>query len=358
MQEIVIGNNEAGQRFDKYLHKYFKEAPGSFIYKMLRKKNIELNGKKATGNEKLNAGDSVKIFMADDTIAKFRGAAGQTAAAVPSSTIMGASLKNSADSTTQAKNSRLVKERLIYEDENILILDKPAGILSQKATHADVSINEMIIDYLLYENKLTEEQLQTFKPSVCNRLDRNTTGLITFGKTLKGIQELSQGFKERSFDKYYLAAVWGRIEKSSLIDGYLTKNEKTNTVTISSAAQDKDASHIQTAYEPLAYSIISDKDNRYDITLLKIKLITGKTHQIRAHLSSINHSLLGDDKYGIRSRNEFLKKYYNIKWQMLHSYELSFNNCEDFEVLGSLDGKTITATPGKMYTQLFDDILC
>lgn len=356
MQEIIIGNNEAGQRFDKYLHKYFKEAPGSFIYKMLRKKNIELNGKKATGSEKLNTGDSVKLFMADETIAKFRGMVGQTVAAVTTSEVSEITPKKAATLEAQAKNSRLVKNQLIYEDENILILDKPAGILSQKAMQTDISINEMIIDYLLCENKLTEEQLQTFKPSVCNRLDRNTTGLITFGKTLKGIQELSLGFKERTFDKYYLAAVWGRIEKSSLIDGYLTKDEKTNKVSISTVPKDKDASHIQTAYEPLAYNIISDKDNRYDITLLKIKLITGKTHQIRAHLSSINHSLLGDDKYGIKKRNEFLKKHYNIKWQLLHSYELSFNNCGDFEVLSSLYGTTITASPGEVYTQLFGDI--
>lgn len=334
MQEIKIRKNEAGQRFDKYLSKYFKEATTSFIYKMLRKKNIELNGKKASGSEKLVEGDVIKIFMADETIEKFRG-------------------KSIVVKNSSSINTSIIRENIIYEDENILIVNKPVGVLSQKAKPEDISINEMFIQYLIEDNKLSNDELETFKPSVCNRLDRNTTGLITFGKTLAGVQELSNGFKLRSFDKYYLAAVWGSVEKSSWIDGYLCKNNKTNKVTIQKNSRD-DASYIQTSYEPVKTTFIQVNNKKMPITLLKIKLITGKTHQIRAHLASINHSLLGDDKYGNAKLNVELKKQYKINFQILHSYQLAFNNTKELIALNSLNDKTIEAPITKQIKQLFD----
>ena len=350
MQEVIIGKNEAGQRFDKFLGKYFKAANTSFIYKMLRKKNIELNSKKATGNEKLNVGDSVKFFMADETIAKFRGCviSGNASERV----ISKKTEETSSVNVPNKKNVELITSRVIYEDEHILLVDKPAGILSQKATPTDVSINEMIIDYLIDKGDISVDELQTFKPSVCNRLDRNTTGLITFGKTLAGTQALSQGFKDRTFDKYYLAIVWGHIVEPSLIDGYLIKDEKSNKVTISSKAI-KDSSPIHTYYEPVrrGYVEINGKDKA--ITLLKIKLITGKTHQIRAHLASIGHSLLGDDKYGVKVLNESLKKQYKIKFQMLHSYQLHIGEDQGNEALDNIKGKCITAKPAVIYDNLF-----
>ncbi len=341
MQEIIIGKNEAGQRFDKFLGKYFKEATTSFIYKMLRKKNIELNSKKATGSEKLNVGDSVKLFMADETIAKFRGS--------------GVSSGNETSLKSQNVNKKhvdLIASRIIYEDEHILLVDKPAGILSQKAQPKDVSINEMILDYIIDKGELTKEALQTFKPSVCNRLDRNTTGLITFGKTLAGVQALSQGFKDRTFDKYYLAVVWGHITEASQIDGFLTKDERTNKVTISHK-ETKDSSPIHTYYEPVRTGYVDIDGRDKAITLLRIKLITGKTHQIRAHLSSIGHSLLGDDKYGISGANEALKKQYGIKFQMLHSYELNISDSEASPTLAAIKGQTVKAEPADIYTNIF-----
>ena len=156
MQEIKITENQAGQRFDKFLFKYFKEATSGFIYKMLRKKNIVLNGKKSDGKEKLNVGDSIKIFMADDTILKFRG-------------------------ETKVDIVKPIDLDIVYEDDNVLIINKQSGMLSQKAEASDVSVNEYIISYLVSTNKLSEEQLKTFKPGVCNRLDRNTSGLIIAG---------------------------------------------------------------------------------------------------------------------------------------------------------------------------------
>ena len=208
MKTFIIKENEAGQRFDKYLKKLLKEAPSSFVYKMLRKKNIVLNGKKADGSEKLNARDEVKLFLADETYDKFAGA----------------EVKESFPTTALD---------IVYEDEDILIINKPAGMLSQKAQPSDISANEYIIGYLLQSRALKETDLRTFRPSVCNRLDRNTSGLLTAGKTLKGLQDLSETLKKRTVKKYYLCLVAGCIRAPQHLKGYLMKDERQNRVFIS-----------------------------------------------------------------------------------------------------------------------------
>ena len=157
MREFVITPNEANQRMDKYLGKLLKEAPKSFFYKMLRKKNIVLNDKKATGNEKLKTGDSIKLYLSDETFDKFAGAR-----------------ENVPALNQKKRNQWTLEASVVYEDENVLFLNKPVGILSQKATPEDVSVNEYVIRYLLDTHAIEEKELQTFKPSICNRLDRNT----------------------------------------------------------------------------------------------------------------------------------------------------------------------------------------
>ena len=292
MKEIVINENEAGQRLDKFLGKLLKEAPASFYYKMLRKKNIVLNGKKATGNEKLTAGDSVKLFLSDETFEKFAGK------------------QQTKDPVVSVPHISL---EIVYENHDVLAINKPAGRLSQKAKKEDISANEYILQYLLESGTITRESLHTFKPSVCNRLDRNTSGILVAGKTLNGLQQMSKAFRERSMEKYYLAIVAGHISKPRRIEGYLKKDGQTNQVRIFSKPS-KDAKPIITEYRPL--KLLGQ------VTLLEVHLITGRSHQIRAHLASIGHPVIGDTKYGNpRLNREFLKNA-GVTHQLLHAYRL------------------------------------
>ncbi len=319
MRQISIRPKEAGQRFDKYLGKYLKKAPKSFLYKMLRKKNITLNGKKATGQEKLCAGDTVKLFLSDETIEKF------------SENLLPADLKTS-------ENCRL---DILYEDTHTIFINKPAGMLSQKAAPTDVSLVEHLISYLLESGQITREELATFRPSVCNRLDRNTSGIVAAGKTLPALQDLSLMFRDRTLGKYYLCLVKGNVAGSQRIDGYLSKDTSSNKVTLTKTER-PEAVRIETEYRTLAAGD--------DCTLLEVHLITGKTHQIRAHLASIGHPILGDYKYGDRKKNDPLRSRYGLKHQLLHSARLIFPECEG--ALAALSGKVIEAPLPDLFAEI------
>ena len=307
MKEFQIRDNEAGQRFDKYLSKLLRNAPKSFFYKMLRKKNITLNGKKATGNEKLEAGDQVKLFLSDETFDKF---------------------------SQQDKAARAVTTLdVLYEDADVLLINKPAGMLSQPDDTKEPSMVEYVIGYLLEKVELTEEDLWTFRPSVCNRLDKNTSGIIAAGKSLVGLQELSELFHDRTVHKEYLCIVKGVLHEKKHIKGYLYKDTKQNKVAIYKQKQ-KEAQPIETVYEPL-------EDNG-EVTLLKVGLITGRTHQIRAHLASEGHPLAGDTKYGQDAFNRRYREKYQLKHQLLHAFRLSFPDGMEGR-LSDLSGKCFRA---------------
>ena len=317
MQELHITENEAGQRLDKLLAKFLNEAPKSFLYKMLRKKNITLNGKKASGSEKLATGDCVKLFFSDDTIAKFS--------------------SNQITQTTEPLD-------ILYEDAQILLLNKPVGMLSQKAKNTDVSAVEHLISYLLRSGQITTEELQTFHPSVCNRLDRNTSGILAAGKSLAGLQEMSRFFKERSIEKYYLCPVSGIVREPAYIKGFLHKDEKTNTVRVLNK-ESKDSMPIETEYRPLSAN--------GNVTLLEVHLITGKTHQIRAHLASEGHPIVGDYKYGNRKLNDLYQKQYGLNFQLLHAYRLKIPKTDG--ILSYLSGKEFTADPPELFQRICKD---
>lgn len=180
MYKITITEREAGQRLDKYLHRLLPNAEKGFLYKMLRKKNITLNDRKADGSEKTAAGDSVKIFFAQDTLSKFMGKETDGGA------LSSASKTPHSVSDYGSAYRKLSNIQVIYENDHILLLDKPAGVLSQKADKLDLSLNEWLIGYLLEKGGLSAEDLTFFRPSVCNRLDRNTSGIVLCAKTLKG----------------------------------------------------------------------------------------------------------------------------------------------------------------------------
>lgn len=283
MQEFLISKNEAGLRFDKYLVKLLDKAPQSVIQKSLRKKNILLNEAKADGSVKTKVGDRVQIYMRDETIAMFRGTSRSEAA------------------SNETKN-KIIPVPILYEDEHILVLNKPAGLLSQKAKPSDVSVVDFVVDH--YSKKAHSGEL--FTPGICNRLDRNTDGLMLAGVSLPGSQELNRIVKDRSLQKYYLCVVEGKVTKHGSLNGFLRKDTQTNKVYISQDPDMGDA--IETEYEPLAYN------DRYSV--LKVHLITGKTHQIRAHLASIGHPLVGDSKYNTNAKKKGRP--------LLHSWQMHF----------------------------------
>ena len=292
MRDLTIGKNEAGQRMDKYLKKYFPEAGSGFLYKMLRKKNILLNEKKADGKEMLKQGDRIRLYLAEETIEKFRG--GQMKPAV------------------SGRKTSDIKLDVIYEDDHVAIVNKPAGMLSQKAKPSDLSLVEYFQRYLLETGAISEQELETFHPAPCNRLDRNTSGLVLCGKSLAGLQALSEALKLRTLKKYYLALVLGKADRPGHQKAWLSKDTKTNQVKVSTG-QVPESSPIETAWEPVW--------SNGEETLLKVELITGKSHQIRCHLASLGYPLAGDPKYGNARWNRRLKQEYGLKRQFLHSHE-------------------------------------
>ena len=307
MKLLTVTEREAGQRLDKMLAKYLNLAGKGFIYKMIRKKNITLNGRRCDGSEKLEEGDQIRLFLSDETIGRF--------SSVPVQPVKKTSLD------------------VIYEDENILLINKPCGMLSQKAAESDVSLVEYITAYLLETGAMTEEDLKTFRPSVSNRLDRNTSGIVIAGKTLGGLQAMGAVLKDRSLHKYYQCIVKGRVETPCRIRGYLRKNPAANQVSVFKDPV-PDSQAIETEYIPLSVG------SAY--TRLQVTLITGRSHQIRAHLASIGRPILGDPKYGDPALNREIRQKYGVSTQLLHSWKLVMPDAVP-EPCAGLAGRSFTA---------------
>lgn len=332
MRRITIGPDEAGQRLDKFLRKYMKEAPGSFFYKMMRKKNITLNGAKCNGSEKLTQKDAVCFFLAEETLEKF-----------------GAPPEHALDTAEYERAFlRFGEIPIVYEDAHILAVNKPAGVLSQKASSADLSLNEWLIGYLLKTGQTDAKRLVTFRPSVCNRLDRNTSGLVLCGKSLEGTQFLTEQIRSHGLRKFYRLMVKGRIAGKKELTGWLKKDAATNRVEIEDS-RTPEAVPIKTGIRPLKYGELPGK---IAFTLAEAELFTGKTHQIRAQLSHAGHPLLGDEKYGDARTNAVCRKS-GIKAQLLHSFRVAFPEKLP-EPFSALEGRVLTAEEPPAFRMMED----
>lgn len=315
MRTVEIGANDAGQRLDKFLSKKFKNMPKALMYKYIRTKYIKLNGKKCDISAKLQAGDILTMYIKDEFFEPVQ------------------------DDYDFLKAP--VKLDIIYEDKNILLLNKKPGLIvhPDENYHFD-SLIARVQHYLYNKGEYDPKDEQSFAPALVNRIDRNTGGIVIAAKTAEALRVLNQKLKDRELEKLYLCTAVGIFKKKeALLIDYLEKNEKQNRVYISNKPT-PNSKTIKTKYRVLA-----EKDQ---FSLLEVDLLTGRTHQIRAHLAYIGHPLLGDGKYG---KNEINRKM-GYKWQALYSYKLIFKFTTPAGSLDYLNGMSFTA-PDVWFTDFF-----
>ncbi len=305
MRTVIVNKNDAGQRIDRFMSKMFVSMPQSLIYKSLRKDCVKVNGKHVKEGFKLSEGDEIRFYIKDEFF----------------------------DEKPAHQAFLQVKPHLdiLYEDENILLVNKPAGlVVHEDETGTPNTLIAQVQAYLYQQGIYNPDEEQTFAPALCNRIDRNTSGIVICAKNAETLRIMNQKIKDRELTKLYLCLVFGRMEnKSAVLDGYLTRDEQTKMVTVTNK-HTPNAKQIRTKYTVLAY-----KDG---ISLLEIDLLTGRTHQIRAHLAHIGHPLVGDGKYGNNADNKRARR----KYQALCSYKLIFNFTTDAGILNYLNNKTFS----------------
>ena len=288
MRELICSASDEGIRLNKLVARYLDAAPQSFIYKMLRKKNIVLNDKKASGDERLSKGDSVKLYLSEDTIEGFI-------------------KKKAKPPESKAKSSLCI----LFENEDVLAVSKPAGLLTQKAKKEDHSLND---DLLLYYSEEKGEKEAGFKPSVANRLDRNTSGIVLCGISPAGSRRLAKALKEHSLKKYYYTVCRGRLDKKITVDAYIERDGLASKVKKAVKEEHGESAHVITHFYPI------DVKNGYSLVLAELE--TGKTHQIRASLKSLKLPIVGDAKYGSPAEDISLARSCGIKGHLLHAGRL------------------------------------
>lgn len=300
MKEFIISENEAGLTVIRYSSKLLSRAPGSLIHKFIRNKNIELNRKKCREDETLKKGDRVAFFLSDETFEKFYG--------------------ESPDISGKAKELTLEKERILYEDEDYLFYDKPAGLIVQRDDSGRTSLNDMLLSWCGIQG--------VFRPSICNRLDTNTSGIVLCGKSVKGLKSLNRAIKEHRIRKAYRAVLMGRISSDRLhLVAFIRQKEGENLMEVSDGPG--------RGYREMITDLSLIASNE-EYSYVELKLITGRKHQIRAQMAHIGHPVAGDIKYGSRDGS-------GAKRQMLHAYRVELPE----EIL---DGMTV-------FSPLPDDIL-
>ena len=299
MKSFIITDKDAGGRVDRFISKTFDKLPKSLMYKEIRKKNIKVNKKRCTPEQVLSSGDLLELYLKDDVL-EIR--------------------KKHYDFLNASTDLDI-----IYEDDNIILINKKVGVLCHPDGKDYIDNIVARLKRYLYDKKEWDPETSTFTPSLANRIDRNTGGIVIGAKNSQALKIMNDKIKAREIEKYYLTVVHGKMsKKSELLSAYLTKNEKKNIVTVTDY-QAPNSKKIITEYTVLDYYP--------DASLLEVKLHTGRTHQIRAHLAHIGHPLYGDGKYG----NE--KGRYR---QALYSYKLHFN-FSDENILSYLNHKTFQA---------------
>lgn len=306
MKEIKINKNDAGQRIDKFLTKTFKNLPSSLMYKAIRKKDIKVNSKRCKPDTKLCDGDVLTVYIKDEL------------------------LDQKFDEYDFLKAPTNID--IIYEDENILLVNKKPGLIvhPDETYHFD-SLIARIQHYLYKKGEYNPQKENSFIPALANRIDRNTGGIVIAAKNAETLRILNQKIKNRELKKFYLCIAYSKFKKKDdTLTAYLEKNEKQNRVYIHNS-QMENTKIIKTKYH-----VIAEKGN---FSLLEVELLTGRTHQIRAHLAFLGHPLLGDSKYGKNSIN----KEKSYKWQALYSYKLKFEFSSPAGILSYLNRKEFTA---------------
>lgn len=324
MINFTIRENQGNQRLDRFLKKYFAKAPLSYIYKLIRK-DVKVNGKRQAPETVLQAGDIITVYISEEEAQKMQ------------------------------KQIRIFQAKkqftVVYEDENIIAVDKPFGLLThgdgrEKKNH----LTNQVLDYLIAKGEYEPALEKTFAPSPANRLDRNTTGLVLFGKTSAALQELNYMLRNRDFiDKFYLTVTAGIIKNPMHLKDQMVKDEEKNIVSVITGENQGKA--MDTEVFPLDCSY---RDKGY--TYAEVKINTGRTHQIRVQLAKSGHPVIGDHKYGSDRVNNAVKKRYDLTTHLLHAGKLVFRTCREDGPLSYLQGKEILCPLPRTFSRIKEDI--
>ncbi|MBR5969542.1 MAG: RluA family pseudouridine synthase [Lachnospiraceae bacterium] len=325
MKTVRVSASEEGRRLDRVLAGYLPKAAPAFFHKMLRKKNIVVNGKKQDAAYRVKAGDEITFWLSEETFGKFSVQEEETAAAL-------ARYREAYEGLAGDEGAR---PEILYEDEQLLLLNKPAGLLSQRAKGETLSVNEWLCGYLLAVHATTEEELRRFRPSVANRLDAGTSGLMVCVKTLPAARDFALLQREGLLEKRYLAVVCGCVREGFAARDALVKDHIHNKAIVTKnvfAAEEKERMRAEVL-------CVNEKE---ELSLLSLTLLDGKSHQLRAQLSHRGFPVLGDGKYGNAERNREMRQRFGLRTQLLHSESLGFP--EDVpEALRALAGKCFAA---------------